>query len=99
MAEIEADADVVEVRRLDHLDQFVGSGQFVRYVLQKESHAQRFRKGAQMLDGGHRRFKLFLAETLVGRAEVLNQKAERNLLRNLESTLDLVHGFDPGCAV
>jgi len=41
-----------------------------------------------MFDGSHGRFKFFLAETFVGRSQVLNQKAEWNLFGDLESPLE-----------
>src|SRR5579862_6137758 len=94
MPEVETDADVVEVRAADHLHQAVWRGEFVRNVFQQNSYAEGLGKRTQVFDGGHRRFEFLLAETFVGRTQMLHQETKRDLLGNLEGALDLVHGVE-----
>ena len=65
----------------------------------QHSDAERLGEGAQVLDGGHGSFEFLLVESVVGIADVLDQKAERNVLRDFEGALDFVHGLDAAGAV
>ena len=97
--EIEADADVIKVRPANHLHQPVWRGKLVGNIFQQNPHSERLGEGAQVFDRSHGRFEFFLVETFVGSAQMLHQKAERNLLGDFESALDLVHGIDASGAV
>src|SRR5207302_8288552 len=48
-----------------------------------------------MFDRSHSRFELAIIERLATRAHVLYQKTERNLLGDLQSSLDFIHRLDP----
>src|SRR5215475_5352815 len=99
MSEVEAHPDIVEVRIVNHLDKLVGSGKLIRDVLKQDLYSERFRERAQMLDRSHGRFELLLAKVFVWRAQVLNQKPERNLLGDLQRALDFVHRLNTASAV
>src|SRR5215469_311387 len=95
VAEVEADPDIVEVAGVNELGQFFGRGKFVGNVFEQDADAERLGKGAQVLDGGHGGFEFAIVERLVGRAQVLHEVAERDLLGDFEGALDLVHSLDP----
>src|SRR5579864_2384350 len=78
VSEIEADANVIEVRAADHFDQAIRSGKLVRDVLQKDPNPERFGERAQVLDRSHGSFEFLLAEVLISGAQVLDEEAERN---------------------
>src|SRR5579871_3132032 len=99
MAKIEAHPDVIKMRVADHFDQAVRHGKFVGNVFQQNAYTERLSEGTQVLDRSHRGLKFLLAEALIRSAQMLHQKAERNLLGDFERALDLVHGLDPGRAV
>ena len=80
VAAIEADADVVEMHGADELDEALGSGKFVGNIFHKHSYAERLGEGAQVLDAGHGGFEFLFVEGFVGIADVLDEKAERDVL-------------------
>ena len=52
-----------------------------------------------MLDRSHGGFEFLFVKGVVRIADVLNQKAERNVLGDFERAFNLVHGIDAAGAV
>jgi hypothetical protein len=61
--------------------------------------AERLGEGAQVLDRSHGGFEFLFVKGVVGIADVLDEKAERNVFGNFERAFDLVHGVDAAGAV
>ena len=99
VAAIEADSDIVEVHGMDELDEAIGRREFVGNVFEQHPHPERLGEGAQMLDGGHCRFELLIVKSLVWVADVLHEKAIRNIFGDFKRALDLIHGLDAFGAV
>ena len=83
----------------DELDEALGSGKFVGNIFHEHSYAERLGEGAQMLDAGHGGFEFLFVEGFVGIADVLDEKAERDVLGDFEGAFDFVHGIDASGAV
>ena len=95
----QAGAFFVTMGSANKLHQPLGHGQFVRGVLEQNSHSERLREGSQMLDRSHRSLEFAIVERLPGRPDVLHQKPKRNVLGQFEGTFNFVHSFDPACPV
>src|SRR6266496_744679 len=95
MPGIKTDAHIVEMGRADEFHQPVRRGELVRNIFHEHPYSQWLGKGAQMLNRSHGCFELTLVKRLIGQSYVLNEKTKWNLLRQLDCTLDLIHGFDP----
>src|SRR5580704_4218484 len=80
MADIETYAQVVEVRDLYKLHQFVWRAQFIGNIFQQDTHAQRLSESAQVFNRSHCRFELAVVKRLAAGSQVLHQEAKRNLL-------------------
>ncbi len=52
VAEVEADADVVEVADAEDLEEVLGGGDFVLEVFEEEADAEGVGEGFEVLDGG-----------------------------------------------
>src|SRR5438552_17570450 len=95
MAKVKTDAHVIEMGSVDKFDQLVGSAQLVGNILQQDTYAQGLGEGSQVLDGSHRCLKLAIIERFAAGAQVLDQKTERDLFRDFQGSLDLVHSVNP----
>jgi len=71
----------------DELDEALGRGKFVGNIFHEHSDAERLSEGAQVLNTGHGGFEFSFVEFFVGIADVLDQKAERDLLGDFEGAL------------
>src|SRR6185437_5100599 len=80
MTGVEADADVIKMRRTNELDQPVWRGEFVRYIFDQDPNAKGLRERAQVLYRRHRRLELSLVVALVRQANMLDEEAKRDLL-------------------
>ena len=94
MAEVEADAYVVEVAYADDLEQVLGSGDLVLEVFEEDADAERVGEGFEVLDGGEGIFEGACVPKLVLVAEVEDDGLNGELFGGLESALDFVHGVD-----
>src|SRR6185369_3241469 len=94
MAEVEADANIAEMRTLDQFYEFVRRREVIRNVFKQNVDTERLSERPQVFDGRHGCFKLMLIEGVVAYPQMLNEKAKRNLLGNFECALDLIHCLD-----
>ena len=94
MADVEADADAVEVADAEDLEDVLGRGDFVLQVFDEDADAERVGEGFEMLDGREGVLEGAGVPGVVLLAEVENAGGERNLFGGLEGALDLVHGSD-----
>ena len=94
MAEVEGDADVVEVAYAEDLEEVVGGGDFVLEGLRGELYAEGMGEGLKVFDGGEGVLEGAEVPGLVFEAEVEGDGGDGDLLGGLEGALDLVHGGD-----
>jgi hypothetical protein len=98
VAEVEADADLIEVAGLEDVEEVLGGGDFVLQVFQQEADAERRGEGLEVLDGGEGIVDGGLVPGGVLEAEVEDDVGEGDLFGALDGALDLVHGGDAGGA-
>src|SRR5882757_7996820 len=94
MADVERDADGVEVTDLDDLEKVLWSCDLVLKIFEENFHAKRVGEGLEVLDGGKGVLKRAGAPLVVLLAEVEDDGGEGDLLGGLDGALDLVHGVD-----
>jgi hypothetical protein len=94
VAEVEADAYVVEVAYADDLEEMLGGSDFVLEIFEEDADAEGMREGFEMLDGGEGVLEGAGVPEVVLVAEVEDDGLDGELLGGLESALDLVHGVD-----
>jgi hypothetical protein len=94
VADVEADADRVEVAGLEDGEQMLRRGDLVLQILQQQADAERGGEGLEVLDGGERALEGGLVPGGVLEAEVEDDGGEGDLLGGLDGALDLVHGGD-----
>ena len=94
VADVEADADRVEMAGLEDGEQVLRGGDLVLQVLQQQAHAERRGEGLEVLDGSERVLDGRLVPGRVPEAKVKDNGDKRDLFGGLERTLDLVHGCD-----
>ncbi len=99
MAEVEADAHVVEVRCPNEFHQFVRSRKLVGNVLQQNTHAQRLGECTQVFNRSHGGFEFAFIKIFATCPKVLDQEAKRYLFGDFERALDFVHRLDAAGAV
>ncbi len=94
VADVEADADAVEVADAEDLEEVLGGGDFVLEVFDENADAERVGEGLEVLDGGEGVFEGAGVPGVVLLAEVEDAGVDGDLLGGLEGALDLVHGGD-----
>src|ERR1700733_8536371 len=94
VTDVQAYADVGEVSGIEDLKNVCRPGHFVLQILDQKFHAERIRKGAEVLERRHRKFEGPRTPRVVALSQVNDQKTKGNLLGNLEPPLDLIHGID-----
>ena len=99
VAGIEAESDVVKVRRVHQFIEPLGRGDLIGDILQQQGNAQRLGEGAQMLHRSHGGIEFARIETFLGVAQVLHQETEGKRFRHFQRPLDFVHGLDLALAV
>ena len=76
------------------VDQMLRRGGLAQEIFDQQAHAERARKGAQVLERGDGKLDGALRPRIVALAEMHHEIAQRNVLGRLERALDLVHGVD-----
>jgi len=66
----------------------------LKKIFDEQVHAERARKGSQVLERGDGKFDSARRPFIVACAEMHHEIAQRNVLGRLERALDLVHGVD-----
>ena len=94
VADVEADADAVEVADAEDFEEVLGGGDFVLQVFEEDADAERVGEGLEVLDGGEGVFEGAGVPGVVLVAEVEDAGVDGDLLGGLEGALDLVHGGD-----
>ena len=94
MPQVEADADAVQVSKIEDRDQVLRRGRLAQQVFHQHAHAQRPCKCAQVLEGRLRELHGALRPAIVTLAQVYNHMPEWNVFGRLQRALDLVHGID-----
>ena len=94
VADVEAEADVVEVAYADDLQEVFRSGDLVLEVFEENANAERVGEGFEVLDGGEGIFEGAGVPKLVLVAEMEDDGLNGELFGGLESALDFVHGVD-----
>lgn len=94
VAEIEADAYVVEVAYADDLEEVLGGRDLVLEIFEEDADAERMGEGFEVLDGGEGVLESAGVPEVVLVAEVEDDGLDGELLGGLEGALDLVHGVD-----
>ncbi len=94
VAEVEADAYVVEVAYTDDLEEVLGSGDLVLEVFEEDADTEGMGEGFEVLDGGEGVLKGAGVPEVVLVAEVEDDGLDGELLGGFEGALDLVHGVD-----
>lgn len=92
VAEVEADADGVEVADPEDLEEVLGGGDVVGEVFEEQLDAERGGEGLEVFDRGEGVFEGARAPGIVLHAEVEDDGAEGDLLGGLDGALGLVHG-------
>ena len=91
-----ADADRIEVARLEDVEEMLRCGDFILNVFEQKAHTERCGKGLQVLDNGNGVLDGEFIPCRLIEAEIDHGGSERDLLRGLDGALDLVHGGDAG---
>jgi hypothetical protein len=94
VADVEADADAVEVADVENFENVFGGRDFVLEVLDEDAGAEGVGEGLEVFDGGEGVFEGAGVPTVVFLAEVEDAGGDGDLLGGLEGALDLVHGGD-----
>jgi hypothetical protein len=94
VAEVEADADRVEVAGLEDVEQVVGGSDFVLHGFEQEADPERGGEGLEVLDGGEGVVDGGFVPGRIFEAEVQDDGGEGHLLGGFEGALDLVDGGD-----
>ena len=94
VAEVEADADLVQVAGFEDFHQMLGGGGFAEQVLHQQTHAQRAGECAEVLESGEGVLDGARRPLIVALAEMDDEVAEGELLGGFQGALDLVHGRD-----
>lgn len=99
MAEVEADAEGVEVAYGEDVLEVDGGGGSAQQVLKQNADAERAGKGCEMLDGRQGMFDGLGGPLIVAFTEVENEVFEAQVLGRFEAALDLIHGCDAAAFV
>jgi hypothetical protein len=94
VANVEGDADAVEVADLENFEEVLGGGDLVLEIFKQDADAEGVREGFEVLDGGEGVFEGAEVPGVVFVAEVKGTGGDGDLLGGLEGTLDLVHSGD-----
>jgi len=94
VADVESDADAVEVADLENFEEMLGCGDLVLEIFKQDADAEGVREGLEVLDGGEGVFEGAEIPGVVLVAEVEGAGGDGDLLGGLEGTLHLVHGGD-----
>jgi len=94
MANVEADADAVEVADAEYLQNVLRGGDFVLKVFDEDADAEGMGEGLEVLDGGEGVFEGAGVPGVALLAEVEDTGFDGDLLGRLEGALDLVHCGD-----
>ena len=94
VADVEADADAVEVADVDDFEEVLGGGDLVLEVFEEDADAEGVGEGLEVLDGGEGVLEGAGVPGVVLVAEVEGAGGDGDLLGGLEGALDLVHGGD-----
>jgi hypothetical protein len=94
VADIEADADAVEVADAEDFEDVFWSGDFVLQVFDEDADAEGVGEGFEVLDGGEGVFEGAGVPGIALLAEMEDAGVDGNLLGGFEGALDLVHGSD-----
>ncbi len=94
VADVEADADTVEVADAEDLEDVLGGGDFVLQVFNEETDAERVGEGFEMFDGGEGVLEGAGVPGVAFVTEVDDAGGDGDLLGGFEGALDLIHGGD-----
>ena len=94
VADVEADADAVEVAYAEDLEEMLGGGDLVLKVFEQDADTEGMSEGFEVLDGGEGVFEGAGVPRIVFLAEVEDAGGDGDLLGGFEGALDLVHGGD-----
>ncbi len=94
MADVEGDADAVEVTDFEDFEEVLGGGDLVLEIFEQDADAEGVGEGFEVLDGGEGVLEGAEVPGVVFVAEVKGTGGDGNLLGGLEGALDLVHGGD-----
>ncbi len=94
MADVEADADAVEVTDAEDFEDVLGAGDVVLKVFDEDADAEGVGEGLEVLDGGEGVFEGAGVPRVALLAEMEDAGVDGNLLGGFEGALDLVHGDD-----
>ncbi len=94
VADVEGDADAVEVADLEDFEEVLGGGDLVLEVFEKDADAEGMGEGFEVLDGGERVLEGAEVPGIVLVAEVEGTGGDGDLFGGLEGALDLIHGRD-----
>jgi hypothetical protein len=94
VADVEADADAVEVAYADDFEEVLGGGDFVLQVFEEDADTEGVGEGLEVLDGSEGVFERAEVPGVVLVAEVEGTGRDGDLLGGFEGALDLVHGGD-----
>jgi hypothetical protein len=94
VADVEGDADAVEVAYAEDFEEVLGGGDLVLKIFKQDADAEGMREGFEVLDGGEGVFQGAEVPGVILVTEVEGAGGDGNLLGGLEGALDLVHGGD-----
>jgi hypothetical protein len=94
VADVEADADAIEVADAEDFENVLGRGDFVLQVFDEEAYAERMGEGLEVFDGGEGVFECAGVPGVALVAEMKDAGVDGHLLGRFERALDLVHGGD-----
>jgi hypothetical protein len=94
VADVQADADAIEVADAKYLEEIVRGGDLVLEIFEQDAYAEWMSECFEMLDCGERVFEGARVPGIVFVAEVEHTGVDGNLLCGLEGALDLIHRAD-----
>jgi hypothetical protein len=94
VADVEGDADSVEVTDLEDFEEVLGGGDLVLEIFEQDADAEWVGEGFEVLDGGEGVLKGAEVPGVVLVAEVEGTGGDGDLFGGLEGALDLIHGGD-----
>lgn len=94
MAEVETDADRVEMSQVKNFEEVFGKGRFADEVFDEETNAEGTGKGAEVFQGGLGMLDRAERPAIVALTEVHDEVSEMDGFGGLEGALDFVHGGD-----
>lgn len=94
VADVEADANGIEVSNAEDFEEVLGCGDLVLEVLEEDLDTERIGEGFEVLDSGEGVIERARAGFIVLDAEVKDDRSEGDLFGGLDGALDLVHAED-----